>query len=65
MEKIPDLPNVMDKANIALQMLAEGKLNLYVDGSKNIELEELKMKNMRNNIIIISLGVVIGLFIVF
>ncbi len=65
LEKIPDLPNVMDKANIALQMLAEGKLNLYVDGSKNIELEELKMKNMRNNIIIISLGVVIGLFIVF
>ena len=65
LEKIPDLPDVMDKANIALQMLAEGKLNLQVDGSKNIELEELKMKNMRNNILIIFLGVVIGLFIVF
>ena len=46
-------------------MLPEGKLNLQVDGSKNIELEELKMKNMRNNILIIFLGVVIGLFIVF
>ena len=55
----------MDKANIALQMLAEGKLNLYADGSKNLELEELKMKNMRNNIIIIFLGIVVGLFIVF
>ena len=42
LEKIPDLPDVMDKANIALQMLAEGKLNLYADGSKNLELEELK-----------------------
>ncbi len=64
-EKIPDLPDIMDKANIALQMLAEGKLNLYADGSKNLELEELKMKNMRNNIIIMFLGIVLGLFIVF
>ena len=65
LEKIPDLPDVMDKANIALQMLAEGKLNLTSEGGKNLELQELKMKNMRNNIIIIFLGVVIGLFIVF
>ncbi len=65
LEKIPDLPEVMDKANIALQMLAEGKLNLYVDENKNIRFEELKMKNMRNNIIIIFLGVVIALFMVF
>jgi hypothetical protein len=46
-------------------MLAEGKLNLHTEGSKNLELEELKMKNIRNNMIIISLGIVIGLFIVF
>ncbi len=64
-EKIPDLPDVMDKANIALQMLAEGKLNLYNDGGKNLELEELKMKNMRNNMIIMFLGIVLGLFVVF
>ncbi len=64
-EKIPDLPNVMEKANLALQMLAEGKLNLYSTGGKNLEFEELKMKNMRNNILIILLGIVIGLFIVF
>ena len=65
LEKIPDLPDVMDKANIALQMLAEGKLNIYTSSGKNIELEELKMKNERNNIIIIILGIVIGLFVVF
>ena len=55
----------MEKANLALQMLAEGKLNLYSTGGKNLEFEELKMKNMRNNILIILLGIVIGLFIVF
>ena len=55
----------MDKANLALQMLAEGKLNLYAESAKSFELEELKMKNMRNNIIIMFLGIVIGLFIVF
>ena len=65
LEKIPDLPDVMDKANLALQMLAEGKLNLYAESTKSFELEELKMKNMRNNIIIMFLGIVIGLFIVF
>ena len=65
LEKIPDLPDVMDKANLALQMLAEGKLNLYSSEGKNLELEQLKMKNMRNNFIIVILGVVLGLFIVF
>ena len=55
----------MDKANLALQMLAEGKLNLYSVEGKNLELEELKMKNMRNNMIIIFLGIVLGFFIVF
>ena len=65
LKKVPDLPNVMDKANRALQMLSEGKLNLYVADEKNFELEELKMKNLRNNIVITFLGIVIGLFIVF
>ena len=55
----------MDKANFALQMLAEGKLNLHSSEGKNLELEHLKMKNMRNNFIIVILGIVLGLFIVF
>ena len=63
-ERIPDLPNVMDRAYTALQMIAEGKLNLNTDAGKNFEIEELKMKNLRNNIIIIFLGVVIGFFVV-
>ncbi len=65
LERVPDLPNIMDKANQALQMLAEGKLNLHASEGKKFEIEELKMKNMRNNIFIIFLGIVIGLFIVF
>ena len=64
-ERIPDLPNVMDNANMALQMIAEGKLNLKDLNGKNLEVEELKLKNLRNNIIIIFLALVIGLFIVF
>ena len=64
-DRIPDLPKVMDNANTTLQMIAEGKLNLNALNSKNFELEELKLKNLRNNIIIIFLGIVIGVFIVF
>ena len=65
LERIPDLPNVMDNANTALQMIAEGKLNLSSLNGKNFEIEELKLKNLRNNMIIIFLGIVIGVFIVF
>ena len=65
LERIPDLPNVMDNANAALQMIAEGKLNINTMKHKNFEVEELKLKNLRNNMIIIFLGVVIGVFIVF
>jgi ubiquinone biosynthesis protein len=65
LERLPDLPNVMDNANTALQMIAEGKLNLNTLNRKSFEIEELKLKNLRNNMIIIFLGIVIGLFIVF
>jgi ubiquinone biosynthesis protein len=65
LERIPDLPHVMDSANKALQMIAEGKLNLNALNGKNFEMEELKLKNLRNNMIIIFLGIVIGVFIVF
>ena len=65
LQKIPDLPKVMDNASTTLQMIAEGKLNLNSISWKNFEFEELRLKNLRNNIVIAILGVVIGLFIVF
>ena len=55
----------MDNANTALQMIAEGKLNLSALNGKNFEIEELKLKNLRNSMVIIFLGIVIGGFVVF
>ena len=46
-------------------MIAEGKLNLNTLNGQNFEIEELKLKHLRNNMIIAFLGIVIGLFIVF
>ena len=49
----------------SLQMIAEGKLNLSELGGRNFQIEELKLKNLRNNMIILFLGIVIVFFIVF
>ena len=65
LKRIPDFPNFMDKANYALQLIAEGKLNLTVPNNKNLELEQTKLKNFRNNILITLLGVVIIVLRVF
>ena len=65
LQKIPDLPNVMDNARATLQMIAEGKLNLNDLKGKNFEVEELNLRNLRNNMVIVFLGIVIGVFIVF
>jgi ubiquinone biosynthesis protein len=65
LKRIPDFPNFMDKANNALQMIAEGKLNLGNSRSNSLELEKLRIKTFRNNIIITVLGVVIFSLLVF
>ena len=65
LKRIPDIPNFMDKANYALQLLAEGKLNLGLKNNKGLEIEEMKFKNLRNNIIISFLGIVIAVLLVF
>ena len=65
LKKIPDFPNFMDRANRALQMIAEGKLNLGNLGNKSLEIEKLKIKSFRNNIIISVLAVVIFGLLVF
>ncbi len=65
LKKIPDFPNFMFRANQALKLIAEGKLNLGLSNRNSLEMEELKIKNFRNNIIISLLGVVILSFIVF
>ena len=65
LKRVPDLPEFMDKANHALQLIAEGKLNLINSNNSSLEIEKLKIKNFRNNIFISILGIVIVTFIVF
>ena len=64
-KRIPDFPNLMDKANYALQLMAEGKLNLGLGNNKNLEIEQMKLKNFRNNLIIGFFGIVIVILLVF
>ncbi len=64
-KRIPDLPNFMDKANHALQLIAEGKLNLANSSNTSLEIEKLRLKSFRNNILISILGVVIVSYVVF
>ena len=65
LKRIPDFPDFMDKANYALQLIAEGKLNLGITNNKNLEIEQMKLKGLRNNIVISTLAVVILVLLVF
>ncbi len=64
-KRIPDFPNFMDKANYALQLLAEGKLNLGQKNNSSLEAEQLRLNNLKNKIIITFLGIVIFILLVF
>jgi ubiquinone biosynthesis protein len=64
-KRIPDFPDLMDKANYALQLMAEGKLNLGLGNNKNLEMEQIRLKNFRNNLIIGFFGIVIVILLVF
>jgi ubiquinone biosynthesis protein len=63
-KRIPDFPGLMDKAEYALRLMAEGKLSsgFY---NKNLEMEQMKLKNFKNNIIISFFGIVIVFLLVF
>ena len=63
-KRIPDFPGFMDRANYALKLMAEGKLNLGIN-NKNLEIEQVKLKNFRNNIILSCFGIVIVFLLVF
>ena len=65
LKRIPDFPNFMDKASYAFQLLAEGKFNIGLKNSKSLEVQEMRLKSLRNNIIISFLGIVIAILLVF
>ena len=64
-KRIPDLPELMDRADYALRLMSEGKLNITAGSNKNLEIEQMKIKNFRNNIIISFFGIVIIALLVF
>ena len=64
-KRIPDLPEFIDRADYALKLMAEGKLNLAVGTNKNLEIEQIKLKNFRNNIVLSFFGIVIVFLLVF
>ena len=64
-KRIPDFPDLMDRADYALKLMAEGKLSLGISGNKSLEIEQMKLKNFRNNIIIGFFGIVIICLLVF
>jgi ubiquinone biosynthesis protein len=63
-KRIPDFPMLMDRAEYALKLMAEGKLSLGIN-NKSLEIEQMKLKNFRNNIIIGFFGIVITCLLVF
>ena len=63
-KRIPDFPGLMDKAEYALKLVAEGKLNLGIN-NKNLEMEQMRIKNFRNNVVISFFGIVIVFLLVF
>ena len=65
LKRIPDLPELMDRADYALKLMSEGKLNLAIGTNKNLEIEQMKIKNFRNNIVISFFGIVIVVLLVF
>ena len=64
-KRIPNFPEFMDRANYALQLIAEGKLNLGTVSNKSLDLEKMRLKSLRNNIILVVLGIVIFILLVF
>ncbi|MCI5053254.1 MAG: 2-polyprenylphenol 6-hydroxylase [Pelagibacteraceae bacterium] len=65
MDRLPELPSMMDKASKALELLAAGTVASNNEMAKKFEFEKLKIKNQQNKIIIFILLVVISLLVLF
>ena len=55
----------MEKANYALQMIAEGKLNIVSKNDSSYEVETLKLEKNKNKFIVYFLGIVIIILLLF
>jgi len=64
-KRLPELPEIMDKANQALTLIAQGRIMPNSSSYYSLKEEEIKIKNFRNNSIIAFLVLVIFLLLVF
>ena len=64
-KRLPDLPNIMDKANDVMTLISEGKFNPNSLSYQSLKEQELKLEIMRNKIIGGVLMLVIFVLIVF
>tara|TARA_B100000029_G_C17492049_1_gene929479 strand:- start:1034 stop:1381 length:348 start_codon:yes stop_codon:yes gene_type:complete len=64
-KRIPDLPNIMDRANDIMTLIAEGKFNPNTLAYRSLREEELKLELMRNRMLGGVLILVILVLIVF
>jgi len=65
LKRIPELPKIMDKANEAITLIAEGQINPGSQNYHSLKEEELKLKLVRNKLFIGILVIVIFILIVF
>ena len=65
LKRLPDLPEIMDKANQALTYLASGQIPQNSNSYSLLKEKEMEMKSFKNQSIIGLLSLVILCFIVF
>ena len=64
-KRLPNLPHIMDKANDAITLIAEGKFNPNTMAYRSLKEEELKLELIRNKVLGGVLLLVIFVLIVF
>ena len=64
-KRLPEFPKIIDKANQALTLIAEGKISPHSASYNSLKEEELKMKLIRNNFVFGFLILVIIILLVF
>ena len=64
-KRLPDLPIIMDKANDVMTLITEGKFNPNTLAYRSLREEKLKLKLMRNKILVGVLVLVIFVLLVF
>ena len=65
LKRLPNLPNIMDRANDVMTLISEGKFNPNTMAYHSLKNQELKLEIMRDKILGVVLVLVIFAVIVF